>query len=105
MRWSSPPNGMNSKSSISNAPAKPSATRFCSTEEISLIQRRWREWVSFTKALAAENWIIGVMEEKRAHLALQHSDTPPLGVVDVAAALIFREGKLLITQRPAGAHL
>jgi len=26
-------------------------------------------------------------------------------VIDVAAALIFREGKLLITQRPAEGHL
>src|ERR1019366_4764992 len=26
-------------------------------------------------------------------------------VIDVAAALVFREGKLLITQRHAGAHL
>jgi len=29
----------------------------------------------------------------------------PRPVIDVAAALIFREGKLLITQRPANAHL
>lgn len=26
-------------------------------------------------------------------------------VIDVAAGLIFRDGKLLVTQRPAGAHL
>ncbi|HZT21758.1 MAG TPA: 8-oxo-dGTP diphosphatase MutT [Verrucomicrobiae bacterium] len=26
-------------------------------------------------------------------------------VIDVSAALIFRDGKVLITQRPAGAHL
>ena len=28
-----------------------------------------------------------------------------MDVIDVAAALIFRDGKLLITQRPADAHL
>jgi mutator protein MutT len=33
----------------------------------------------------------------------QHSNTPSL--VEVSAGLIFRAGKLLITQRPAGGHL
>ena len=35
----------------------------------------------------------------------QHSNTPPLHSVEVAAGLIFRDGKLLITQRHADAHL
>jgi len=37
--------------------------------------------------------------------APRHSSTPASRVVEVAAGLIFREGKLLITQRHAGAHL
>ncbi len=28
-----------------------------------------------------------------------------MAIIDVAAALVFRSGKLLITQRPAGVHL
>ena len=36
---------------------------------------------------------------------LQHSNTPSPHSVDVAAGLLFRDGKLLITQRHAGAHL
>jgi mutator protein MutT len=36
---------------------------------------------------------------------LQRPGTPPLRAVEVAAALIFRDGKLLITRRHAGAHL
>jgi mutator protein MutT len=35
----------------------------------------------------------------------QHSSTPTSPAIDVAAALIFRDGKLLITQRRAGAPL
>jgi 8-oxo-dGTP diphosphatase len=35
----------------------------------------------------------------------QHSNTPPLHSVEVAAGLIFRNGKLLITQRHSGVHL
>jgi mutator protein MutT len=31
--------------------------------------------------------------------------TSPVSTIDVAAALVFHEGKLLITQRYAGAHL
>ncbi len=45
------------------------------------------------------------MAEKRAHPSLQPSTTPALQVVDVAAGLIFRDGKLLITQRRTDAHL
>ena len=45
------------------------------------------------------------MAEKRAHPLLQPSTTPSLQVVDVAAGLIFRDGKLLITQRRTDAHL
>src|SRR6266446_2050060 len=45
------------------------------------------------------------MAEKRAHPILHPSTTPALQVIDVAAVLIFRDGKLLITQRPADAHL
>ena len=36
---------------------------------------------------------------------LHHSSTPTLQTIDVAAALIFRDGKLLITRRRAEAHL
>jgi mutator protein MutT len=36
---------------------------------------------------------------------IQRSTNPPTRVVDVSAALIFRGGRLLITQRPAKAHL
>jgi mutator protein MutT len=43
--------------------------------------------------------------KKRVGSILQHSDTPTLHTVDVSAALIFRNGKLLITQRHANAHL
>ncbi len=35
----------------------------------------------------------------------QPSIPPPLHTVEVSAGLIFRGGKLLITQRPAGTHL
>lgn len=35
----------------------------------------------------------------------QHSTTPAARRVDVAAGLVFRKGKLLITQRPPAAHL
>src|SRR5437763_15979588 len=45
------------------------------------------------------------MRKKRAIPTFQCSDTPALQVVDVAAGLVFRDGKLLITQRPADAHL
>ena len=33
------------------------------------------------------------------------TDVTPMPIIDVAAALVFREGKLLITQRYADAHL
>src|SRR6266853_2112638 len=45
------------------------------------------------------------MGKRRALSALQHSSTPTLQAVDVAAALVFRDGKFLITQRHANAHL
>jgi mutator protein MutT len=35
----------------------------------------------------------------------RHSSTPALRAIEVSAALIFRAGKLLITQRHADAHL
>jgi mutator protein MutT len=37
--------------------------------------------------------------------ALQHSHTPAPRLVEVAAGLIFRDGKLLVAQRHADAHL
>ena len=37
--------------------------------------------------------------------SLDHSTTSSSRAIDVAAALIFRAGKLLITRRHAGAHL
>src|SRR5438034_4432250 len=45
------------------------------------------------------------MRKKHAMPTLRYSNTPALQVIDVAAGLIFRDGKLLITQRPADAHL
>ena len=41
------------------------------------------------------------------HLSYSSHFTPitPMPIIDVAAALVFREGKLLITQRHADAHL
>jgi mutator protein MutT len=43
--------------------------------------------------------------EKEQHSSLHYSTTPPFQPIEVAAGLIFRNGKLLITQRHAGAHL
>ena len=43
--------------------------------------------------------------EKEQHSSLHHSTTPPLQPIEVAAGLIFRDGKLLITQRHADSHL
>jgi len=37
--------------------------------------------------------------------ALHDANTPLPRVIEVAAGLVFRDGKLLITQRHAGAHL
>jgi mutator protein MutT len=48
--------------------------------EICSIRPKWNAWASFTKALDAE-------------------------IIDVAAGLVFRDGKLLITQRHAQTHL
>jgi len=42
---------------------------------------------------------------KTGNAASQHSSSPTPRSVEVSAALIFRDGKLLITQRPAQAHL
>jgi len=43
--------------------------------------------------------------DKSKTTPLQHSITPSLHAVEVAAGLIFRAGKLLITQRPVEGHL
>ena len=43
--------------------------------------------------------------KKRAGSILQHSSAPTLHSVEVSAALIFRDGKILITQRHAKSHL
>jgi mutator protein MutT len=43
--------------------------------------------------------------DKDKRSALHHSSTPPSQPVEVAAGLIFRNGKLLITQRRPGDHL
>ena len=43
--------------------------------------------------------------KKRAGSILQHSNTPTPHPVEVSAALIFRGGKILITQRHAKSHL
>ena len=42
---------------------------------------------------------------KNKKSTLQPSNTPSPLPIDVAAALIFRDGKLLITQRPSGSPL
>src|SRR3954453_1925734 len=63
---------------------------------IFLIGRRWKSWGSFTKALGAPRSV----EQPR------HSSGSMGGeLIEVAAGLVFREGKLLITQRYAGDHL
>src|SRR6185369_17353271 len=49
-------------------------------------------------------WSDGVMK-RTDNPALQHSGTPTPHLVEVSAGLVFRDGKLLITRRPAGAHL
>lgn len=43
--------------------------------------------------------------ESHNNSTLQHSNTPAPRVVEVAAGLIFRNGKLLIAQRYADSHL
>jgi mutator protein MutT len=43
--------------------------------------------------------------EQNPHSSLHHSSTPSLQPIEVAAGLIFRDGKLLITRRHADAHL
>ena len=43
--------------------------------------------------------------DKDKKTTLQHSNTPALQPIEVSAALIFRGGKLLITQRHPRAHL
>src|SRR6266403_4621480 len=45
------------------------------------------------------------MRTKHAMPTLRYSNTPALQVIDVAAGLIFREGKILITRRHADTHL
>src|SRR5436190_16620185 len=45
------------------------------------------------------------MMENEQDASLHHSTLPPLQPVEVAAGLIFRDGKLLITQRRADSHL
>jgi len=42
---------------------------------------------------------------KTGHATSQHSSPPTLRSVEVSAALIFREGRILITQRHMDAHL
>ena len=43
--------------------------------------------------------------ESNQPASFHHSTTPPLHSIEVAAGLIFRDGKLLITQRHTKAHL
>jgi|SRR6266446_3005785 len=61
-----------------------------------------------------EQWSDGLMGNEDAHdpalqhsstPALQHSNAPALQVMEVAAGLVFRDGKVLITQRHRGSHL
>src|SRR5215204_6906636 len=90
--WSSPPNGTNLRNSISNAPARPSAILSCSTAAICSIQPKWNGSALFTKA----------SEGKSSELA---NVLPLMTAIDVAAGLVFRDGKLLITRRHADVHL
>src|SRR5512134_3411193 len=63
------------------------------------IPRRWKNSDGSTRASAGrgmEYWRTGVME---------HPITPSSPSVEVSAGLIFRAGKLLITQRHADSHL
>jgi len=50
-------------------------------------------------ALGANHQRLNASHESRI------TNHPPMPIIDVAAALVFREGKLLITQRYADAHL
>jgi mutator protein MutT len=72
-----------------------------------LIPWRWNGWDSFTKALEDEEDVAipksGVSGEKGEALEGDIGRAPPQ--VEVSAALIFREGKLLIAQRFEDAHL
>ena len=51
-----------------------------------------------------EEWSSGMMN-KTGNAPSQHSSTPTPRFVEVSAALIFHNGKLLITQRHAKSHL
>src|SRR5687767_14533367 len=56
---------------------------------ISSIQRKWSVWVGFIRVSDAKGGMV----------------TEPTRVIPVAAALIFDQGHLLITQRRPGDHL
>src|SRR5690348_10762520 len=94
-------NGRSSRSSISSGPAGYSVTRSFSMVEIFLTRRKWKSWALSTRALGANRPPSSspsppVMEPERQESAR---------IIEVAAGLVFRDGRLLITQRPAGTHL
>src|ERR1017187_5134897 len=111
---------MNLKSLISNAPANRSPIPSCSTAATFSTVRKWNGSAGSTKAWGGErrgggleHWSIGAMEPNkkttRPHsLAApkpgEGGITPTLQTIDVSAALIFHDGKLLITQRHFDAH-
>src|SRR5437870_5817762 len=70
---------------------------------------KWSASVLFTRALAAEKPGCEEVDRRKvkneAPKNLPVEASHPRPSVDVAAALIFHAGKLLITQRPADAHL
>src|SRR5690606_22981070 len=73
---------------------------------IYLIRRRWKNSDSSTRALAAEP----AAGARRLRMKEPESSTRPQCAegqtgIEVSAGLVFRDGKLLITQRFADSHL
>jgi mutator protein MutT len=69
---------------------------------IFLTQRKWNGWDSFTKALAGEQKeATGQRGPVRCYVSFRMSEPP----IEVAAGLVFRDGRLLITQRLPDDHL
>src|SRR5262245_8839529 len=73
--------------------------------------RKWNGWGSSTRALAARTNTGGVRMPDRGQISSPPSERDRSGkvaghrAIEVAAGLVFREGKLLITQRRSHDHL
>src|SRR6187402_801609 len=59
-------------------------------DEISSMRGKWKRWASSTRAWGGER---------------SNASGASMNIIQVAAGLVFREGRLLITQRPPGGHL